>query len=156
MEREVLLHVYLQVLWVMKFCTKLELHTSLRAQDIGLRLTRIETCTSNTYVFKVCSLRYSTYFVLMLIYCGQLITLQIWHDIVKLVPLVFWYLPFTFFNVAVLEDDCLLECCAVMEAVRNSETSVSFYQCTLRNIPYDGHLHTRRRENMKSHVARLN
>jgi hypothetical protein len=37
------------------------------------------------------------------------------------------------------------------ETVSTSETSVSFYQTTLRNIPEDYHLHTRRRENLKSH-----
>jgi membrane-bound lytic murein transglycosylase MltF len=39
----------------------------------------------------------------------------------------------------------------MMEAVRSSETSVNFYQTTRRNIPEDSHLHTRRRENLKSH-----
>jgi hypothetical protein len=37
------------------------------------------------------------------------------------------------------------------EAVSISETSVNFYQTTLRNIPEDSHLHTRRRENLKFH-----
>jgi hypothetical protein len=37
-----------------------------------------------------------------------------------------------------------------MEAVSTSETSVSFYQITQRNIPQDSHLRTRRRENLKS------
>jgi hypothetical protein len=36
------------------------------------------------------------------------------------------------------------------EAVSISETSVSFYETTRRNIPADSHLHTRRRENLKS------
>jgi hypothetical protein len=36
------------------------------------------------------------------------------------------------------------------EAVSISETSVNFYQTTRRNIPEDIHLHTRRRENLKS------
>jgi hypothetical protein len=31
-----------------------------------------------------------------------------------------------------------------------SETSVSFYETTQRNNPEDGHLHTRRRENLKT------
>jgi hypothetical protein len=34
---------------------------------------------------------------------------------------------------------------------RTSETSVSFYETTRRNIPLGCHLHTRRRENLKSH-----
>jgi hypothetical protein len=38
-----------------------------------------------------------------------------------------------------------------------SEISVNFYQTTRRNIPDDSHLHTRRRENLKSQPAyRLN
>jgi hypothetical protein len=41
---------------------------------------------------------------------------------------------------------------AMMEAARTSETSVNFYQTTRHNTPEDGsHLHTRRRENLKSH-----
>jgi hypothetical protein len=44
-----------------------------------------------------------------------------------------------------LEDGCLLGCCA-------SETSLNFYQTTRRNNPDDIHLHTRRRENLKSHT----
>jgi hypothetical protein len=39
----------------------------------------------------------------------------------------------------------------MMEAASTSETSVNFYQTTRRNIPEDNHLHTRRRENLKSH-----
>jgi hypothetical protein len=38
----------------------------------------------------------------------------------------------------------------MMEAVSTSETPVSFYETTRRNIPQDIHLHTRRRENLKS------
>jgi hypothetical protein len=38
----------------------------------------------------------------------------------------------------------------MMEAARTSETSVNFYHTTRRNIPEDSHLHTRRRENLKS------
>jgi hypothetical protein len=37
------------------------------------------------------------------------------------------------------------------EAVKTSKTSVNFYQTTRRNIPEDSHLHTRRREKLKSH-----
>jgi hypothetical protein len=37
------------------------------------------------------------------------------------------------------------------DTVSTSETSVSFYQTTLRNIPEDSHIHTRRRENLTSH-----
>jgi hypothetical protein len=38
----------------------------------------------------------------------------------------------------------------MMEAASTSESSLNFYQTTRRNIPEDGHLHTRRRENLKS------
>jgi hypothetical protein len=38
------------------------------------------------------------------------------------------------------------------EAVRTSETSINFYETTRRNIPEGYHLHTRRRENLKSHT----
>jgi hypothetical protein len=39
----------------------------------------------------------------------------------------------------------------LMEAVSTSETSVNLYETTRRDIPEDSHLHTRRRENLKSH-----
>jgi hypothetical protein len=39
----------------------------------------------------------------------------------------------------------------MMEAASTSETPVNFYKTTRRNIPEDGHLHTRRRENLKSY-----
>jgi hypothetical protein len=39
----------------------------------------------------------------------------------------------------------------IMEAVSISEKFVNFYQTTQRNIPEDSHLHTRSRENLKSH-----
>jgi hypothetical protein len=39
-----------------------------------------------------------------------------------------------------------------MEAASTSETSVNFYQTTLRNNTEDNHFHIRRRENLKSHV----
>jgi hypothetical protein len=38
----------------------------------------------------------------------------------------------------------------MMEAANTSETLLNFYQTTRRNIPEDSHLHTRRRENLKS------
>jgi hypothetical protein len=40
----------------------------------------------------------------------------------------------------------------MMEAVRTSETLVNFNVTTLRNIPEDSKLHTRRHENLKSHI----
>jgi hypothetical protein len=75
-----------------------------------------------------------------------------------------------------LEDDCHLGCCAVqsgssltdvsevhavsiiiialtMEATSASETLVKFCQSTRRNNPEDSHLHTRRREKLKSYLV---
>jgi hypothetical protein len=43
----------------------------------------------------------------------------------------------------------------VMEAADTSEPSVNFYQTTGRNNPEDSHLHSRRRENLKSHNINL-
>jgi hypothetical protein len=40
----------------------------------------------------------------------------------------------------------------MMEAVSTSETSVSICHTTRRNIPEHSHLHTRRCENLKSHI----
>jgi hypothetical protein len=40
-----------------------------------------------------------------------------------------------------------------MEAARTSETLVNFYQTTRRYNPEDSHLHTRRRENLKSYYV---
>jgi hypothetical protein len=40
----------------------------------------------------------------------------------------------------------------MMEAASTSETSTNFYQITRRINPEDSHLHTRRRENLKSHM----
>jgi len=42
----------------------------------------------------------------------------------------------------------------MMEAVRVSETSVNFNVTTQRYIPEDSKLHTRRRENLRSHTVR--
>jgi hypothetical protein len=39
----------------------------------------------------------------------------------------------------------------MMETTGTPETPVNLYQSTQRNKPEDSHLHTRRRENMKSH-----
>jgi hypothetical protein len=39
----------------------------------------------------------------------------------------------------------------MMEALGTSETLVSAYQTTGRNIPEDSHLRTHRRENLKSY-----
>jgi hypothetical protein len=38
----------------------------------------------------------------------------------------------------------------MMEAASTSETLVNFYRTTRRYNPEDSHLHTRRRENLKS------
>jgi hypothetical protein len=39
----------------------------------------------------------------------------------------------------------------MMEAASTSQTSVNFYHTTRRSNPEDSRLHTRRRENLKSH-----
>lgn len=41
----------------------------------------------------------------------------------------------------------------MLEAVRASETSVSFYETIRRNIPEESHLYTRRRENLKAYIT---
>jgi hypothetical protein len=41
---------------------------------------------------------------------------------------------------------------AIWVEASTSETSVNVYQNALRNNPEDSHLHTRRRENLKSHI----
>jgi hypothetical protein len=43
----------------------------------------------------------------------------------------------------------------MMEAARTSETSVDIQLRTRQYIPEDYELHTRRRENLKSHIGRL-
>jgi hypothetical protein len=40
----------------------------------------------------------------------------------------------------------------MMEAASTSETLVNFYQTTRRYNPEDSHLHTRRRENLRSYI----
>jgi hypothetical protein len=40
----------------------------------------------------------------------------------------------------------------MMEAASTSETSVNFYQISRRSNPEHSHLHTRRRENLKSYI----
>jgi hypothetical protein len=40
----------------------------------------------------------------------------------------------------------------MMEAVITSETSINFCQTIRRNNPEDNHLHTRRRENLRSQL----
>jgi hypothetical protein len=42
----------------------------------------------------------------------------------------------------------------MMEAARTSETLVNFYQTTRRYNPEDSHLHTHRRENLKSYLKK--
>jgi hypothetical protein len=43
----------------------------------------------------------------------------------------------------------------MMEAANTSETSVNVYQTTQCNNPEDSYLHTRRLENLKSHLGIL-
>jgi hypothetical protein len=58
-------------------------------------------------------------------------------------------ISYTFYNgnLTVQEDIIAL----MMEAARTSETLVNFYQTTRRYNPEDSHLHTCRRENLKSY-----
>jgi hypothetical protein len=44
---------------------------------------------------------------------------------------------------------------ALMETASTSETSVQFNVTTRRYIPEDSKLHTRRRENLKSHIVTM-
>jgi hypothetical protein len=41
----------------------------------------------------------------------------------------------------------------IMESVSTSETSVNFCETPRHNIPEHGHLYTRRRKNLKSHLV---
>jgi hypothetical protein len=52
-------------------------------------------------------------------------------------------------------DRCFREPILMVEAASTSETLVNFYQTTRRNNPEDSHVHTRRRENLKSHEISL-
>jgi hypothetical protein len=53
----------------------------------------------------------------------------------------------------IFKDDLSSVFALMMEAASTSETSVSFYETTRRNIPEDSHLHTRNRESLKSHTS---
>jgi hypothetical protein len=43
----------------------------------------------------------------------------------------------------------------MMEAARTSETLVNFYQTAQRYNPEDSHLHTHRRDNLKSYMTSI-
>jgi hypothetical protein len=45
-------------------------------------------------------------------------------------------------------------CSVMMEAAKSSGMLVNFYQTTLHNNPEDSHLHTRCRENLKTHLSK--
>jgi hypothetical protein len=49
----------------------------------------------------------------------------------------------------------LQETNTMMEATRTSETSFDIYLTTRQYIPEDSDLHTRRRENLNSHVVHI-
>jgi hypothetical protein len=42
----------------------------------------------------------------------------------------------------------------MMQAVRTAETSANLHRCTRRYNPADGHLHSQRRENLKSYLTK--
>jgi hypothetical protein len=68
---------------------------------------------------------------------------------------VVWYWP-AFQRCLLLPSSERWELVALMaNAVSTLETSVNIYQSTWRSIPEDSHLHTRRREDLKSHLAVL-
>jgi hypothetical protein len=72
--------------------------------------------------------------------CGQMYRQKFWPDS----------------NQTCLENGCLLGCsdesliALMMQAVQTSESSVNSYQSTRRYNPEDSHLHSHRRENLKS------
>jgi hypothetical protein len=57
-------------------------------------------------------------------------------------------MKYTFGHISSLKMIALM-----MEAARTSETLVNFYQTTRRYNPEDSHLHTHRRENLKSYLT---
>jgi hypothetical protein len=60
---------------------------------------------------------------------------------------VVWY----FTNVSEVLAASIIKAMMMMEALSTSKTLVNFYQTTRCNNPENSHLHTRRRENLKSH-----
>jgi hypothetical protein len=65
---------------------------------------------------------------------------------------VFWdILPCSQMSTDVSEVRAASIIALMMEAARTSETSVNIYLTTRQYIPEDSELHTRRRENLKSH-----
>jgi hypothetical protein len=64
---------------------------------------------------------------------------------------VVWY-KFTDVSVVLAASIIRAMIALIMEAVSTSETSVNFYHTTRHNNPEDSHLHTRRRENLKSYI----
>jgi hypothetical protein len=51
-------------------------------------------------------------------------------------------------------SEMLAEIALMTEAANTSEVLVNLYQTIRRNNPEDGHLHTRPRENLNSHMLR--
>jgi hypothetical protein len=66
---------------------------------------------------------------------------------------VFWVVaPCSLVEVYHVSEVIAVSIRAMMEATSTSETSVNFYKTVPRNNPEDSHLHTRRRENLKSRL----
>jgi hypothetical protein len=57
-----------------------------------------------------------------------------------------------FTDVSEVLTAAIVKSALMMEAASTSEMSVNVYQTTRRNIPDDSRLHTRRRENLTSHL----
>jgi hypothetical protein len=71
-------------------------------------------------------------------------------------PDVRMFIPlFTHFHKTGYEYHINMIIALMMEVVSTSERSVNMYQTTRRNIPEGSHLHTRRRESLKSHITHL-
>jgi hypothetical protein len=72
-------------------------------------------------------------------------------DWILMMMTVFWnVVPCSLVDIDVSEVLTASVIAPMMEAVSTSETSVSFYQTTRRNIPEGSYLPIRRHENLKS------
>jgi hypothetical protein len=65
---------------------------------------------------------------------------------------VVWY-KFTDFSDMLAAS--IIRAIALMMETASTKMSENFCQTTRRNKPEDSHLHTRRRENLKSHITKI-